>query len=93
MNNVAIEMCEFKYNFLKSLIDRVKMLQASYDVLSEKMMEIQNDSNSSFSEFNTVMNEIQDNITERNRILLELGENVFSNLDFFDIVKKGDADE
>lgn len=91
--NVAIEMSELQYKSLESLINNVLRLQASYDALNKKMMDIQNDCTSTLSEFNTVMNEMQVNTTEQNRILLEFSKTVVSNYEFYDIVKIGDADE
>ena len=91
--NVAIEMDEMKFNALECWRNVVIDQRKKCDDVSKRMMDLQNNDNSTNSDFDMLLNESDEAVADYRSAMLSLGKFVFSNWEFFDIVKKGDADE
>ena len=91
--NVAIEMDEVRFKYLECWRNEVIEKLKKCDDVSKRMMDLQNNDNSTNSDFEMLLKEADAASSDYRSAMLSLGRYVFANWDFFDIVKKGDADE
>lgn len=91
--NVAIEMDEVRFECLEYWKNNIIEQRKKCDDVSKRMMDLQNNDNSTNSDFEMLLKEADAASSDYRLAMLSLGKYVFANWDFFDIVKKGDADE